>query len=40
LIDEVLEIMDEMNAEGKIDTSVYTLLKANKDELYNIAIRM
>ena len=40
LIDEVLEIMDEMNAEGKIDTSVYTLLKANKNELYNITIRM
>lgn len=39
LIDEVLEIMDEMVAEGKIDDSVYTLLKANKEELYTIAIR-
>ncbi len=38
-IDEVIGIMDEMVAEGKIDSAIYGLLKANKNELYGIAIR-
>ncbi|MBN0988961.1 HD-GYP domain-containing protein [Amphritea pacifica] len=38
-IDDVLEIMDVMAAKGEIDLSIYGLLKANKEELYTIAIR-
>ncbi|WP_428033462.1 HD domain-containing phosphohydrolase [Amphritea sp.] len=38
-INEVIEIMDVMAAEGKIDTAIYGLLKANKSELYRVAIR-
>lgn len=38
-IENVITIMDDMAAEGKIDNAIYALLKANKDELYGIAIR-
>ena len=39
VVDEVLEIMDTMAVAGKIDTAIYQLVKANKNELYQIAIR-
>jgi hypothetical protein len=31
--------MDVMAGKGEIDLSIYGLLKANKEELYTIAIR-
>jgi len=38
-IDEVLAIMDQMEAAGQIDTDLYNLLKAHQTELYAIAVR-
>jgi HD-GYP domain-containing protein (c-di-GMP phosphodiesterase class II) len=38
-VDEVLTIMDDMEAKGQIDADIYNLLKVNKKELYQTAIR-
>ena len=38
-VDEVLEIMDAMERSGQIDIDVYGLLKAHKEDLYQIAIK-
>ena len=37
--DEVIRIMDDMEAHGEIDSTIYHLLKVNRAELYQIAIR-
>lgn len=38
-VSEVIRIMDKMEAAGQIDATIYGLMKANRDELYQIAIR-
>jgi len=38
-VGEVLRIMDEMATQGQIDSDIYGLVQANKDELYQTAIR-
>jgi len=38
-VDEVLEIMDRMEKDCQIDADIYNLLKANKLELYQTAVR-
>ena len=38
-VDQVLGIMDKMVALGQLDAGIYQLMKANCDELYQIAIR-
>ena len=37
--DDVIQIMDKMAAQGEIDPTIYHLLKVNRTELYQIAIR-
>lgn len=37
--DKVIAIMDKMEAKGEIDSTIYRLLKVNRAELYQIAIR-
>lgn len=36
-VDSVLNIMDDMVAEGQVDGGIYSLIKANKHELYEVA---
>ncbi len=38
-VDEVIEIMDKIDGAGQIDRRIYNLMKANRNELYQIAIR-
>ncbi|GAA5315634.1 MAG: HD-GYP domain-containing protein [Candidatus Pelagadaptatus aseana] len=38
-VDDVLAIMDEMDAKGQIDSTIYNLVRVNKNELYQTAIR-
>jgi len=38
-VDEVLSIMDKMVVAGQVDRDIYSLIKANKAELYQIATR-
>lgn len=38
-VDAVLEIMDKMIMEGDLDPEIYNFIRANKDSLYQIAIR-
>lgn len=37
--DDVIQIMDKMASQGEIDPTIYHLLKVNRTELYQIAIR-
>jgi HD-GYP domain-containing protein (c-di-GMP phosphodiesterase class II) len=38
-VDDVLNIMDNMASEGKIDSEVYSVLVLNKASLYKLAIK-